>query len=80
MLIGLLLIKIKARECFKGFYDQWGGEYGDTEFTGVDIGKNSGSIVACGYSSSNYDGFVTFNKDIVTSRPLIGVFSKYIDI
>ena len=51
----------------------WGGEYGATEFTSMDATDEK--VLACGYSQSNYDGFVTFDKNLVSGRPLIGVFN-----
>ena len=37
-------------------------------------------VLACGYSQSNYDGFVTFDKNLVSGRPLIGVFNRFLDV
>jgi hypothetical protein len=58
----------------------WGGEFGSTEFTAVDVNPATEKVAACGYSQSNYDGFVTFDKSIVSGRPLVGVFNNYLDV
>ena len=73
--ISSILVESAAsqKQCFSGFYDLWGGEYGATEFTSMDATDEK--VLACGYSQSNYDGFVTFEKDLVSGRPLIGVFN-----
>ena len=68
-----ILVESAQKQCFTGFYDLWGGEYGATEFTSMDATDEK--VLACGYSQSNYDGFVTFDKNIVSGRPLIGVFN-----
>lgn len=73
-----ILVQSAQKQCFSGFYDLWGGEYGSTEFTSMDATDEK--VLACGYSQSNYDGFVTFDKNIVSGRPLIGVFNQFLDV
>ncbi len=49
---------MQTKDCFKGFYDLWGGEAGDTEFTALDTSQSENLVVICGYSKSKQDGFV----------------------
>ncbi len=70
---------VTSKDCFQGFYDLWGGEAGDTIFNSIDVGQNGEFVLVCGYSASNKDGFVQFDNSYADSRPLIGVFNKYLD-
>jgi hypothetical protein len=62
IIIASLCLILATKDCFKGFYDLWGGEAGDTEFTVVDASPSGNLVLACGYSSSNQDGFVQFDS------------------
>jgi hypothetical protein len=56
----ILTFVTKASDCLSGFIDLQGGASGDSNFMGLDYSKESGRVVACGWSSSNSD-FVTFD-------------------